>query len=79
MPTMGPALLPVSTSVTPSICTLLLPRRWPFALSVAESPVGVACCVLAAFVATTPGARKARPKKLRPFTAMFCTTWPSIA
>ena len=28
---------------------------------------------------TTPGARKARPKKSRPLTATFCTTWPSMA
>jgi hypothetical protein len=72
--TMGPPLFPVSMSVMPSICTLLLPRRCPLALRVAESPVGVEVVV-----ATTPGARKARPKKLRPLTAMFCTTSPSMA
>jgi hypothetical protein len=50
-------------SVMPSICTLFEFVRWPFALIVAESPVGTP----APLVDTTPGARNARPKKLRPF------------
>ena len=73
--TIGPPLLPVSMSVTPSTCTLLVLGRCPLALIALDAcPVGVGCPFT-----TTPGARNAKPKKSRPLTATFCTTWPSIA
>jgi hypothetical protein len=73
--TIGPPLLPVSMSVTPSMVTLFVLGRCPFALMTLDCwPVGVDCPFT-----TTPGARKAKPKKSRPFTATFWTTSPSMA
>jgi hypothetical protein len=70
---MLPPLSPVSMLATPSIVMLLELARWPFALKLltcdgASVPV----------VGTTPGTSPARPKKLRPLTAMFWIAVDSI-
>ena len=61
---MLPPLSPVSMLATPSIVMLFEFDRWPFALRLLT-------CVGASVFGTTPGTRPARPKKLRPLTAMF--------
>ncbi len=62
---MLPPLSPVSMLATPSIVMLFEFDRWPFALRLLT-------CVGVSVFMTTPGTRAARPKKLRPLTAMFC-------
>ena len=62
---MLPPLSPVSMLATPSIVMLFEFDRWPFTLKL------LTFAGVSAFCGRTPGTMTARPKKLRPLTAMF--------
>src|SRR5512135_2132844 len=74
---MAAPLSPVSRFVMPSNVTLFAFGRCPFAVSPLAAVAGGLVRNRPPASGRTPGARTARPKKLRPLTAMFSIAGPS--